>query len=80
MFRSTSWDSPGESEEGLFDAVVDFGRSLHESDAKLIGKLSTLVHGDRPFVRPIRFVTNENLIDAFGRMLFDVGVPRADVW
>lgn len=39
-----------------------------------------MVFCDGTFVGPIGFVTDEDLVHALGSMLFDVGVPRADIW
>jgi len=39
-----------------------------------------LLRADRPLLFPVAFVADEDLVDAFGCVLFDVGEPGSDVW
>lgn len=73
-------DTPREREESLFDAFVYLCRGLNEFDSKLLRKLATLFLCYSPFVRPVRFVANKNLVHTLRSMLLDVSVPRADVY
>lgn len=69
-----------EAEEGLLDIDVRFRANFHEWDAKLVGKCLALFGRDRTFLFPVAFVANEDFVDAFGRVLLNVGEPGADVY
>ena len=73
-------DLPREREERLLDALVDLCGGLHELDAELVGELAALLLGDGALLGPVGLVADEDLVDALGGVLLDVGVPCADVW
>ena len=73
-------DAPCECEERLLDSLVHLGGCLHEPNAQLFGKLSTLLLRHCSLVSPVGLVANEDLVYAFRRMLLDVGVPGTDVF
>lgn len=64
----------------LFNVDVVLGGNLEERNAKLIGKLLTLLGGDRSFLFPITLVADEDLVYAFAGMLLHVGKPGSNVW
>jgi hypothetical protein len=68
-----------EAEEGLLDVDVWLSADLHEGNAKLVGERLALLGGDCALLFPVTLVANEDLVDAFGRMLLDVREPGADV-
>ena len=73
-------DTPREGEESLFDAFIYLCRSFDEFDSKLLRKLAALFLCYGPLIRPVRFVSNENLVHTLRSVLFNVSVPRADVY
>jgi len=68
-----------EGKECFLHTIVYFCRRFHEPDAKFVSELTPLVHGDGAFVCPIGLVADEDLVYAIGSVLFDVGVPGADI-
>jgi hypothetical protein len=40
----------------------------------------TLLCGDGALLFPITLVANEDLVDALGGMLLDIGKPSPDIW
>lgn len=65
-------DITGEGEEGLFHVDVALCRDLHEGDAEFVSQSLALGGGDSALLFPVTFVADEDLVDAFGGMLFDV--------
>jgi len=65
--------------EGLLDVDVALGGDFHEGDAELVGQLLSFLRGDHAFLFPVAFVADEDLVDAFGGVLFDVGEPCSDI-
>lgn len=72
-------DVRGEGEEGLFHVDVGLGADLHEGDAELVGERLALLRRHRALLLPVAFVADEDLVDALGGVLLDVGKPGADV-
>lgn len=72
-------DMPGECEERILDAIIDLCRGLHELNTKLIGEFAPLLLCDGALVCPVRLVADKNLVDSFGSVLFNVGMPCTDV-
>ena len=70
---------PCQCEKCLLDTLVYLCRSLHEFDAELVRELAALFLCNRPLVRPVRLVADEDLVDAFRGMLLDIRVPCADI-
>ena len=68
-----------EAEEGLLDVDVRFRADFHEGDAELVGERLTLLGGHCALLFPVTFVANEDLVNALGCVLLDVGEPGADV-
>lgn len=69
-----------EAVEGLLDVDVALCADFEEGDAQLVGEGLTLFRADCALFLPVAFVPDEDLVDAFAGVLFDVGEPRADVW
>ena len=67
------------AEEGLLDVDVRFRANLHEGNAELVGKCLTLLSRNGALLFPVTLVANQDLVDALGRMLLNVGEPCADV-
>ena len=67
------------AEEGLLDVDVGFRTDLHERNAELVGKCLTLLSRNGALLFPVTLVANQDLVDALGRMLLNVGEPCADV-
>lgn len=65
--------------EGLLDVDIAFGRDLEEWDTQLIGQRLAALRAYGPLFIPVAFVTDEDLLDAFGSVLLDIGEPGADV-
>lgn len=72
-------DVGGQAVEGLVDVDAALGRDLEEGNAELVGQLLALFGGDDALLLPVALVANQNLVDALGGVLLDVGEPRADV-
>lgn len=67
------------AEEGLLDVDVRFRANLHEGNAELVGKCLTLLSRNGALLFPVTLVANQDLVNALGRMLLNVGEPCADV-
>ena len=67
------------AEEGLLDVDVRFRANLHEGNAELVGKGLTLLGRNGALLFPVTLVANQDLVDALGRVLLNVGEPCADV-
>jgi len=63
----------------LLHINIALGRDFHEGDAELVGELLAALDADDAFFLPVAFVADEDFIDAFGGVLFDVGEPGSDV-
>ena len=63
----------------MFDVDVAFRGDFEERDVKLVGKLLAALRGDRALLFPVALVADEDLLDAFGGVLLDVGEPGADI-
>jgi hypothetical protein len=72
-------DVCGQAVEGLVDVDVALCRDLEERDAEFVCERLTALRGDGALLFPVALVANEDLVDAFGGVLLDVGEPRADV-
>lgn len=70
----------GEGEEGLFDVDVALCADFHEGDAELVCEGLALGGGDGTLLFPVAFVADQDLVDAFGCVLLDVGEPCSDVY
>jgi hypothetical protein len=84
LVRPRSVDQPlldvaGQRVESLVDVDVALGRDLQEGDTEFVGESLALFCGDGALLFPVAFVANEDLVDAFGGVLLDVGEPCADV-
>lgn len=73
------FDVACEAEEGLLDVDVRFRADFHEGNAKLVGECLALLGRDRALLFPVALVADEDLVDAFGCVLLNVGKPCADV-
>jgi len=66
-------NEPCQCEKRLLHTFVHLGRSLHEQvDAQLIGELAALLFCNRPLVRRVQLVADEDLADTFRGILFDI--------
>lgn len=65
-------DVARQREEGVLDIDVGLGRNLHEWDAELVRERLALFGGDGALLFPVAFVTDEDLVHAFGCVLLDV--------
>jgi len=72
-------DIPRKSEKGLLNTFVDLGRRFHELNAKLLSQFPSLLFGNDPLIVPIRLVSDQDLVYSFRSVLFDVGVPCANI-
>lgn len=72
-------DIRSEGEEGLFDVDVALCADFHKRDTEFVGEGLALGGGDGPFLFPVALVAYEDLVHAFGCVLFDVGKPCSDV-
>lgn len=68
-----------EAVEGVLDVDVALGGDLHEGDTQLVGQLLALFAGHHALVLPVALVADEDLVDALGGVLLDVGEPGADI-
>ena len=66
----------GRAEDG---AVRGHLSPAQHAEAELVGEFAALFFSDGSLLRPVGLVANEDLVYAFGGMLFDVCVPGADV-
>lgn len=73
-------DVGGQAVKGLVNVDAALGRDLEEGDAQLVGQLLALLGGDDALLFPVALVADQDLVDAFGGVLLDVGEPGADVW
>jgi len=71
------FDLASQLEERLFHANVALRTDFHERNAELICKSLTLRSADLALLLPVAFVTDQDLVDAFGCVLLDVGEPGA---
>ena len=69
-----------ETVESLVDIDVALSRHFHEGNAELVGEGLALFCRDGALLFPVAFVADEDFIDAFGGVLFDVGEPCTYVW
>jgi len=65
--------------EGLVNVDVALCADLEEGDAEFVCKRLALFCGNCALFFPVALVANEDLVDAFGGVLLDVGEPCADV-
>lgn len=72
-------DVAGKTVKGLFHVDVALGRNLHEGDSKLVCQRLSLLGRHGSLLFPIALVANQDLVDALGRVLLDVGEPCSDV-
>jgi hypothetical protein len=70
---------PCKGEEGLLNALVDLGGSLHEFDAEFCCKLTSLFLSNCSLVAPVTLVADEDLVHPLRGVLLNVRMPRADV-
>ena len=75
----TLLDVAGEAVKRLIDVDVALGRDLEEGDAEFVGEGLAALGADGALLFPIALVADEDLVDAFGGVLLDVGELRADV-
>jgi len=72
-------DVGGEAVKGLVDVDVALGGDLEEGDAELVGEGLALLGRDDAFLLPVALISNQDLVDALGGVLLDVGEPGLDV-
>lgn len=72
-------DVGGERVESLVDVDVALRGDLEEGNAEFVGELLALLGGDDSLLLPVALVSDEDLVDAFGGVLLDVGEPGANV-
>jgi hypothetical protein len=65
--------------ECLLHIDVALCRDFHEGDAEFVCELLAALGGDDALVFPVAFVADENLVYAFGSMLFDVRKPGTNI-
>lgn len=73
-------DIGGKAIECLFDVDVVLCGDLEEWDTELIGELLALFGRNRPLLFPVTLVSDENLVNSFAGVLFDIGEPGSDVY
>lgn len=73
-------DIAGQAIKGLVNVDVALCRDLEEGDSELISQSLALFCRDGALLFPIALVTNEDLVDTLGGVLFNVGEPCANVW
>jgi hypothetical protein len=71
---------PSEREECFFDVDIGFCACFNEWDTKFLGECSALIFRDYAFLGPVAFIPDEDFMDSFCGMLFDVLEPSADVY
>lgn len=59
-------------EKCILNVDVVFGRDLQERDAKVIGESLALFGGHSSLLFPVAFISDEDLMHAFARMLLNV--------
>ena len=67
------------AEECLLDVDVRFRANLHEGNAELVGKGLTLLGRNGALLFPVTLVADQDLVDALGCVLLNIGEPCADV-
>jgi hypothetical protein len=72
-------DVGGQAVEGLVDVDVALCRDLEEGDTEFVRERLAALGRDGALLFPVALVADEDLVDAFGGMLLDVGEPRADI-
>ncbi len=71
---------PREREESILDTIIVLCRRLHEANTKFIREFATLLFCNCTFIRPVRLIADQDLIDTFRSMLLDVCVPGSNIW
>ena len=79
VIDQTLLDVGGEAVEGLVNVDVALGGDLEEGDAELIGKSLALLGADDALLFPITLVADQDLVDALGSVLLNIGEPGSDV-
>lgn len=72
-------DIAREAVKRLVDVDVALRGDLEKRDAEFVGKRLALFCGDCALFLPVALVADEDLVDAFGGVLLDVGEPCADI-
>lgn len=72
-------DVGSEAVEGLVDVDVALGRDLEEGDAEFVGEGLALLGRNDTLLFPVTLVSDEDLVDTFGSVLFYVCEPCANV-
>jgi hypothetical protein len=72
-------DIRGERVKGLIDVDVALGRDFEERNAEFVCERLAPFCADGALLFPVALVTNEDLVNALGGVLLDVGKPCADV-
>ena len=65
--------------EGLVHVYVALRADLKKRDAELVCEGLSLFCGDGALLFPVALVAYQDLVDALGGVLFDVGEPCADI-
>jgi len=73
-------DVSREAVKRLLNVLVRLGRHLEERNAELVGQRLAPLDRYHSLLFPVALVADEDLVDAFGCVLFDVCKPGADVW
>ena len=73
-------DVRGERVKGLVDVDVALGRDFEERNAEFVCERLAPFCADSALLFPVALVANEDLVNALGGVLLDVGKPCADVW
>lgn len=72
-------DVRGEGVKGLVDVDVALCRDLEERNAEFVCECLALFCADGALLFPVALVADEDLVDALGGVLLDVGEPCANV-
>lgn len=72
-------DVRSETVEGLLDVDIRLCGDFEEGDIELVGECLALFCRYGTLLFPVAFVAYENLVDALGGVLLDVGKPSAYV-
>ena len=72
-------DVTSQAVEGLVDIDVALRRHLEEGNTKLVGEGLALFCRDGALLFPVALVADQDLVDAFGGVLFNVSEPCANI-
>jgi len=72
-------DVGSEAVESFVDIDVALGRHLEEGDAQFVCQRLTTLRRDHALFFPVALVSDEDLVDAFSRVLFYICEPSSNV-